>query len=274
MAKKSESLELQIVRVDRGQVSFCILGTTPIILNRMSEKAMHELLMPRKKTAADKAQNLKHDPMAEFLASPYLDLSDDGPTYIQHLSSAFGAALRNAALDVPGSSKAQIGRLAWVEGERVSIYGVPQMLMSVTRSADMNKTPDVRTRCIVPRWAAYITVSFVIPQLNATAITNLLCSAGMSQGIGDWRREKGKGNYGSFELVSQDHPEFAKIIATGGRAVQIDAMAKPESYDRETQELFSWFQEELQRRGREVAVGNGKAARRTKATLPIPASEE
>lgn len=254
-AKAKGETSIDILTIDQGQLDFCIRGTMPLILNRMSEKALHELLMPKgKKTAADKASSLKHDPMAEFQASPYTDTDESGPTLLQHLSSAFKGALKSAALDLPGANKSQIGRLTWVNGERVSIYGIPQMLMSVTRSADMNRTPDVRTRAIVPKWACRISVSFVQPLLREQAVANLLASAGITQGVGDWRPGKGSGTYGQFVLVSQDDSEFQHIIKHGGRAEQESAMQSPEFYDRETEEMFEWFQIESRRRGFKVAA--------------------
>lgn len=266
MATKSQESELQIVKVDKGVVTYHVLGTTPILLNRMSEKVLHELLLPKgKKTAAEKAGNLKHDPYAEFIASAYIDPNEKGPTMIQHLATAFKGAMASAALDVPGSSKAQIGRLVWVEGERIGIYGIPQLHMSVTRSADMNKTPDVRTRLVIPKWACKIDVSFVRPLLNEQSITNLLVSAGMTQGTGDWRTGKGKGTYGSFTIVSKDDADWNHIVKHGGRKAQAAAMANPDCYDAETAEMFAWFQSEVVKRGKHEQLGgapkrNGRLA--------------
>ena len=241
--------------VDHGQLDFCILGTTPMILNRMSEKVLRELLMPKgKKTAAEKASTLKHDPMSEFRASPYRDEDEKAPTLLQHLSSAFKGAIKSAALDLPGANKSQIGRLTWVNGERVGIYGVPEIFMSVTRSADMNRTPDVRTRAIVRNWACYVSVSFVQPILREQGVANLLASAGITQGVGDWRPGKGSGTYGQFELVDAKDPRFLHIIKHGGRAAQVSAMENPTPYDRETEELLEWFEVEHKRRGFKVAA--------------------
>ena len=98
MAGKKETA-IDVLQVTHGKLDFCILGSMPLILNRMSEKVMRELLMPKgKKTAADKASSLKHDPVQEFLDSPYIDEDDSAPTYLQHLSSAFKNALKGAAL--------------------------------------------------------------------------------------------------------------------------------------------------------------------------------
>lgn len=247
--------QIDVLKVDHGQLSFCVLGTTPLILNRMSQKAMHEILMPAgRKTAAEKKSNLKHDPIAEFRASPYMDTNEDAPTLLQHLSSAFKGAIKSAALDLPGVSKSEISRLTWVNGERVNIYGIPQLFMSVTRSADINRTPDIRTRVIVPKWAAYISVSFVRPNLREQGVANLLASAGITQGVGDWRPGKGAGTYGQFELVDANDARFTHIIKHGGRVAQKAAMDNPEPYDEDTTEMLEWFNVEAKRRGFQVAA--------------------
>lgn len=251
MAKEA-TIEVQEMHTNR--VEFCILGRTPIILNRMSEKAKYELLFPKgRKTAAEKATSLKHNPYQEYRDSPYTIPDEDAPTYIAQLATSFKAAIRGAGVDVPGATKAQLGRLMWVEGERLPLYGEPRLFMAVTRSADMNKTPDVRTRCCIPRWACKVSVSFVTPQLNAKTVGNLLAAAGLTQGVGDWRPQKGSGNYGQFDLVSADDPEFLDIINNGGRNVQKAAMDNPIPYDEDTEELLAWFYNEAERRGVDVA---------------------
>src|SRR6185436_12971031 len=144
---------------------------SPIILNRMSEKAKHELLMPKgRKTAAEKATSLKHKPVDEFRASAYTLKDASRPTFLAILSTAFKGALRTAALDMPGAKKAQIGRLTYIAGEFVGVYGVPKLFMSIVRSADMNKTPDVRTRAIVPQWACRVSITYVQPLIRAQAV--------------------------------------------------------------------------------------------------------
>lgn len=249
MAGKKDT-EIDVLQVTHGKLEFCVVGSTPLILNRMSEKVLRELLMPKgKKTAAEKASNLKHDPLQEFRDSPYIDEDEKAPTLLQHLSSAFKNALKGAALDLPGANKSQIGRLTWVNGERVSIWGVPKIFCSVTRSSDMNRTPDVRTRVIVPEWAAKVSVSFVTPILREQGVANLLASAGITQGVGDWRPGKGSGTYGQFELVSEKDARFVHALKYGGRAAQKKAMDSPEAYDRETRELLDWFGVESKRRG-------------------------
>jgi hypothetical protein len=252
---------MNILRVTEGRLHANVVGRTPIILNRMTEKAMRELLMPKgRKNAAERASTLKHNPIEEFRASPYTDRDPDGPTYITHLATAFKKAMANAAKDIPGATKAEVGRLTWVVGERIAIYGIPMLHMSVVRQAGMNKTPDIRTRAIIPKWACRIEVAFVQEILKPAAIGDLIVTAGMTQGIGDWRTEKGSGTYGQFSLVDDDDEEFRQIIATGGRAAQIAAMENPVPYDQEAEELLAWFQSELEHRTTRntIPTKNGK----------------
>lgn len=254
MATKKDT-EISVLEVNTCRISFCLLGLSPIILNRLSEKAKGQLLFPPpKKNAAEKASTLKHEPLKEFRASPYLNPDESGPTYLRHLSTAFKGSLRSAALDIPGANKSQVGRLTYVNGDYVDIYGVPQLLMSVTRNSDINHTPDIRTRAIVPKWACRVDVTFVKPLLKEQTVANLFAAAGIMQGVGDWRPGKGSGTYGQFKLVEETDPEFAKIIKTGGRAAQQAAMDDPEAYDVETEELLTWFDAEINRRGFKVVA--------------------
>src|SRR6266700_3451967 len=135
MRKKNEErsevqLEITLPQVKKGRIIAYVLGTEPMISNRMAEKAKHELLQPApKKNQADKRSSPKHRPLEEFRAAAHL--MQTGPTLLGMPSMCFKGALRNAALDLPGTKKAVIGRLTYVEGEMVSIYGIPQLLMSV-----------------------------------------------------------------------------------------------------------------------------------------------
>jgi hypothetical protein len=260
--RKKEAEPLEITAISRAKAEIYILGESPLIMNRMSEKARRELLLPRqgRLNAAAKAANLKHDPYAEFRASAYRIREADAPTLLGILPTAFKGAARTAALDIPGAAKSAIGRQLYVYGNLVPIYGEPQILCSVVRQAGIEHTPDIRTRCIVPNWACKLSVSYATPLLKPNAVANLIAAAGITSGVGDWRTEKGSGNFGAFRIVSQDDPQWKAIVETGGRAVQIAAMLTPATFDDETDELLSWFLPEAKKRGFEVAEPGQEAA--------------
>ena len=248
--KTDNSVEINIMEVARSEITFMVRGDTPIILNAMSEKARQQLLLPPvKKNAAAKASTLKHDPLEEFAGSMYRARSADSPTEIVVPATAFKSALQGAALDIPGATKSQIGRLAYVVGDEICLYGIPQLLMSTTRCRDINRTPDIRTRAIVPEWACYVTIRHTTPILKSQDVMQLFSAAGYTQGIGDWRIQKGSGNYGAFSLVGDDDEAFQRIISEGGREAQLAAIDAPISYNADTDRLLAWFGAEAKRRG-------------------------
>jgi len=252
--RKTTDVSIEVQELQRETFEVVVLGEAPLISNAMSAKAQQQLLLPpRKKTAADKASTLKHQPYAEFMRSMYTARSDDSDTLVVVKSTAPKRAIMGAALDMPGATKSQIGRLMFVEGihatDEIGIFGVPEMMMSVVRSADMAKTPDVRTRAIFPTWCAKLRVTYAVPLLNQRTVANLLAAAGMTQGIGDWRVEKGSGNYGRFQVVDPQHPVVRMLMETGNREAQIEAIKNPAYYDSETEELAGWYDSEIERRG-------------------------
>lgn len=251
--KKTESAEISIVTLIEGEMKFCILGTSPLVFNRLPEKARRELLFPQPKTAASKAANMKHDPIAEFRASPYRMLNPKAPTVLAVLPTMFKQAMGTAALCTPGAKRTDIDRMVRVDWENLPVYGVPKVFCAITRSADMNRTPDVRTRAILPEWACRFTVRFEKPILRDQTIADLLQAAGRVSGICDWRQEKGSGSFGAFKLVSENDKDFQRILKMG-REEQEDALENWVAYDQDTAELLSWFNVTATKAGHKVTA--------------------
>lgn len=246
--KTQASPEVHIMEVSTQTITFCVLGRTPLIFNSMSAKAMRDLLLPKgKKTAAEKASTFKHDPISEYRNSMY-KMGDGNATRLYIPASAMKRAAMTAALDLPGAKKTEIGRLLWVEGDKIPVFGEPKLYMTVVRSADMNRTPDVRTRAIVPEWAAQLTVTFNTVKLRSTAVSHLFAAAGITSGIGDFRQEKGAGNFGQFALVDSDNAKFQSLVAGYGAKTQDSAIQNPECWDAESAELLAWYHDEVARR--------------------------
>ena len=254
MNKKPDTGEIQIVEIHQGVVTVYIRGVSPLVFNSMSSKVQHELLMPKgRKTTADRAATQKHMPLQEYQNSVYRNVGNSAATRLCFPAPAFKRAMATAALDIPGAKRSEIGRLCWIEGVHVDIFGVPQMLMSVVRMADIKRTPDIRVRAILPEWCAKISVRFVKPKLNEVAVVNLLAAAGIICGIGDGRQEKGALSFGQFTLVGNDDADWKRIAKTGGLAAQDKALTNPSFFDNQTEELYTWW-------CREFAAKTGRAA--------------
>jgi hypothetical protein len=251
MAKKVEKERIEVPELQRQAHDFWLIGTTPMVMNAVSEKVKQGLLLPPgKKTAADKKNTMKHDPVEEFHNSAHYMQNDDAPTLLGFPASGFKKAMSRAAIDIPGSTKASMDRLIRVHGYTVPIYGLPKYFMAVVRMADIGRTPDIRTRAILPEWCCKLTVSFVLPLLTLPTVTNLLSAAGEIIGIGDGRQEKGAFDFGSYLLASPDDKDVKRIVRTGSRSDQTLAMKKMEAFDGESKALLEWYHEERERLGR------------------------
>jgi hypothetical protein len=254
MARTKKPVEVEVINLRQDEVTFCLLGTTPFYCNAFSEKAKNELLLPRgRMTAAQKAHNLKHNPEAEFRASIYRDRSANGPTRIVMKSTALKGGMATAALDMPTNvAKTQINRLVTVLGETIPIWGIPQLAIDPVIQAGISRAPDMRTRAKLREWATLVHVRFTLPMVTQQTVATLVGAAGMIIGMGDFRQEKGKGSNGLFEVVPEDDQRWQRLVKTAGREAQDEALANPNCFDEEAEELLQWFREELARRGTEL----------------------
>lgn len=245
---KNETAEIQVQPLKRATVKLRIVGQTPLFQNRMAAKAKQQLLVGgRKKTKADRVE-IKHSPLEEYRSSA--EILPDGPTALGLRVIAVKAAMATAALETAGLTKTSAQRLIFMPGDFTPLYGTPQLRMDVVRSADINRTPDVRTRAFLPRWGAEIEIQYIIPQLSAQSVVSLLCNAGVLVGVGDYRQEKGKGAFGSFRVLGEGEKdaEWDELVANHGRQSQELALETPVYADRDTEELMEYFFGEVRRR--------------------------
>jgi hypothetical protein len=246
---ENTAVPLEIVKFQQGVITVCLLGVSPLVHNRPSEKAKRTLILPGgRPSKTELAKRLKHNPVEEFRESPHIADDANAPTLIVFPSSAFKGTMLSACSEMDGVFKSRVGRLCYVQGDYTSIYGIPKLFMAVVRQSGIQRAPDIRTRAIMPEWAARVQVRYILPQLNPQSVVNLLSGGGQVEGIGDGRVGKLKLNYGMFEVVAPNDPRFLKVVAEGGREAQQAALDVPECYDREAASMLEWFDGELQRR--------------------------
>jgi hypothetical protein len=246
MAKiKGENTLVEILQIKQATATFYILGNSPLLMNRMPKKTKEWLLLPPKRTnRAGREAVLKHDPIAEYRDSIYQCRDESAPTLVHVPDGAFKAAMAQAAIDIPGATKAEIGRLVQQANQTVFIYGTPYLDMQIVRQAGINRAPDLRTRALFPQWACELKLIYYPNLIIERNVLNLLAAAGMITGIGDGRPEKGKKSNGQWEIVSADNKDYRSILKQG-RKVQEAAMANPVASNFETEELLSWYQAEI-----------------------------
>ena len=246
--KKVETVATTIQPIKTRRLITHLCGTSPFIMHRFAFKAWQELLYPSgRKNAAERASSLKHDPIEEYRGCLYLNRDPKRPTLFHIPNGMPHQAVAAAALDMPGATRASMERWTQIVNLNIDLYGVPEMFMSMVRNSDMNKTPDVRTRPIFPRWACSIEIEYKVDPLTDNHVLNLIGAAGVIVGLGDWRPQKG-GPYGKFRLCEADDKEFRSILKEERRAAQQRAFERPAYFDEETKELMEWFVSEVARR--------------------------
>ena len=251
VAKKTtvKAMGLSIESLQQTEVSFKIIGTAPLIYNSMSLKAQKTLLMgAAKKTAAEKKE-IKHNPEEEFVDSCYINGTNG--SYLSFPSTGIKRGMATAALETAGVTKASINRGIYVVGEHINVWGKPYMNMSVVRSSDINRTPDIRTRAKLPNWCTEVTVRYINPTFSQLDITALLVNAGTLCGLGDWRIEKG-GPMGGYRIVQtkDDQKSFDRLVKEEGVTCQKLALENPEieAHDNMSHELYEAITQERLKR--------------------------
>lgn len=274
MAKKVETADLEIMEIHTRQVTFNIVGISPMIMHRFDQKAWRELLLPsQQKNRAEKAMSLKHDPIAEFRGALYMSRDPNSPTAIHVPGGSFHNALGQAAIDIPGAAKSEIKRLTTVVDETVHLYGLPLLGCHMVRNSGINGAPDVRTRPIFREWACQITFKFIADLVKEKQLAALMGAAGHIVGIGDWRGQKG-GPYGRFRLCAENDPEFQRIVKHQARKPQLEAIEHPEFFDDDSGELLAWFFEEVERREKAATLaGSDTTPKKIKKAANILAAE-
>lgn len=243
---------VEIQQIDVAHATFYVLGKTPLVMNRMPKKAREHLLLPPPRRNKIELQiTLKHNPPVEFNDAIYRCRDNKAPTLIHLPNGCFKKAIAQAALDIPGATKAQIGRLVSIVDPTVYLYGKPYLYMDVVRLAGPSRAPDIRTRAMFPEWACKVTVGYVRKLITERAVVNLFGAAGLITGIGDGRTEKGSRDNGQWDLVSANDSRWKTIVAKQARSVQEVAMKAGEPVDLDTEELLAWFKTEIVRREQE-----------------------
>ena len=243
---KKDTKPITIPVVQREPVQVFVIGTNGLIINRMSAKARHTLMLGgSRKTTAEKAE-IKHHPYDEFIDSMDFEEGFDPHSHVKFPAAAFKQAMGTAALYVEKITKTDVKRLVWLPRDFVPVYGIPKLRMDIVRNAGPGRTPDVRTRAYFKEWAVPLVMEFVRPQLSQTAIVTLLANAGRVAGVGDYRQEHGTGSFGTFRVLEGGMAAIPEHLLDA--KAQLKAIKTPQPANPETAALLAEYDAEHRRR--------------------------
>lgn len=190
-AHKVEVISIPQIEIERMTIH--VVGDSPLIVHKWSEKAKKQILDKQMKVAK-KGREAKNPKQDYEDCIYYLDKGGYG-----FPSIGFKAAAVSACRFTDGT-KMTVARGAFhVEGEFVEILhkGKPRMREDMVKIG--MGVADIRYRPEFWPWKAEITVSYNKHALSKEQIINLFNLAGFGVGVGEWRPEK-NGMNGRFHI--------------------------------------------------------------------------
>lgn len=191
MVTKSTSVVIEIPPVVIKTMPITLIGDSPLISHKWSDKAKQMMLDKQMGKAIPK--KAPKDPEQEYRDSLY-DHPDGGYGFP---SVAFKAAAVSACRSVEGIRMTEARAAFHVPGELVRLNGEPRMREDMVRIG--MGTADIRYRGEFPEWSATLMIRYNENVLTPSQIVNLFNVAGFGVGVGEWRPEK-DGSYGMFHV--------------------------------------------------------------------------
>lgn len=204
----------EIERIKAVRMRVPIVGTTPLIVHRFSEKMKRQMLqnMQGKKTPKE-----SKDPEAEFKAAAYR-FEDGGYGFP---AVGFKACTVGAGRYFDQVTMTMLRQCLFFHGE---VGEDRQQLVRIEKPDDgPDEWPvmredvvtvgrggaDLRYRPEFWPWQAVLDVTYVKAALTQDSVLSLIDAGGMGVGVGDWRPQK-KGDFGQFEIDTDREVEVIK----------------------------------------------------------------
>jgi hypothetical protein len=202
--KKSSSTEhtmpegqIVISKIATETIRVPLLGTSPLITHKFSEKAKRQMLDAMQGRKSPKEPK---DPEREYRDAAYRH--DDGGYGIPAI--AFKSATVSAARFF-GKSVTMVGlrQTIFIAGEfskgegmmLARISGEPEMREDVVRVG--NGGTDLRYRPCWQDWTTSLDITYVKSMLTRDSVLSLVEAGGLGVGVGEWRPER-RGEYGTY----------------------------------------------------------------------------
>lgn len=223
-AKKDDNniMGLEIKAIETRYLTVNVIGDTPLIEHKWSEKAKKEMLEKQmgKKTKAKEMKN----PVRDYADSIYYvgdvpEILKNVPDDIDYETAQ--KAIDSASYGFPASAFKECALSAGFQqgilpkkttargafriigdaqgGEMVTIRGKAQMREDMVKIGGMTKVADIRYRGEIQDWSATLNISYLPDSITPEQIIALINIGGMCNGVGEWRNEKG-GIFGAFHV--------------------------------------------------------------------------
>jgi hypothetical protein len=190
---------VEISKIGTETLRVPIIGTSPLIVHKFSEKSKRQMLDAMQGRKAPKAPK---DPEAEYEAAAYR-LDDGGygfPAIAFKAATVSAARFFDKSVTMVGLRQTLFfsGEMSKTEGQMmVRIDGEPVMREDVVRVG--NGGTDLRYRPMFSEWRTELEITYVRSMLTRASVLSLIEAGGLGVGVGEWRPEK-RGDMGTFRI--------------------------------------------------------------------------
>lgn len=189
---------IEIERLELVQIVVPIVGLTPLIVHKFSEKSKRQML---DNMQGQKKAKQHRDPKADYDGAFYR--LADGSYGFPVLG--FKGASVSAARHYRGLTMTMVKQLVFFSGgpsddareQLARIEGEPFMREDVV-TVGVSGT-DLRYRPQFTEWRTTLDIQFVPSSISLPSVLALIDAGGMTVGVGEWRPEK-SGNFGRFQI--------------------------------------------------------------------------
>lgn len=210
MNRSTKDATVTIPAINIQYATIRVVGDSPLIVHKWSEKAKKEILDKQMKKAKTKGHDAK-DPVRDFIESLYWingepeNKTEEGFAHAIESGARFGfpsVAFKASAVSAGYRSgvtrdKVSMNAAFHIDGELVEIKGIPEMREDMVRIG--MGTADIRYRGMFSEWSATIQVKYNASAISLEQLVNLINLGGFACGLGEWRPEKG-GQFGMFHV--------------------------------------------------------------------------
>jgi len=211
-AKAEETIDLK--RLTEVRLSVPIIGLTPLISHRWSEKAKR--MMPgHPDKEIIKVEKGLYKPEEEAEACLYR-LPDGRPG---HPATGFKSAIVGGARFFEKLAMVDCKIMIFVEGEGpeqlVPVEGELVLREDLPRNSGRDSNATLRYRYMLADWKSRLIVRFVPTSITPSSIVNLI-DAGGRGGVGDWRPSSPKSYTGTYGTWRVDDDAGVETLGMGG----------------------------------------------------------
>lgn len=201
---------IQLIRQGRGIIRVPIIGETPLIIHKWSEKSLKQM---RDKQFGKTVRAVREPKNPEEEAEQSTYWMPDGRPAMP--SVAFKAAIVGACRLFDNKSLpmtfAKIAIAVSGEGSDLLVPIDGEITLHEDTPRNDNGSPDLRYRNYVFPWSTTIEVIYLKGKLNEESVVNLVDAAGYG-GIGDWRPSAPKSNTGNFGKFRLDENREIEVV--------------------------------------------------------------